>query len=80
MAPAGSHQLLAQDPEPVRRCGAEERTGYQAREGVNGDRNIEWGGGRNAKEDGDEHEDRDGGGNGNGNGGVRGNRVREPSA
>ena len=62
MMPAGTQQLRAQDPAPVRRCGTEGTTGHPGREGRNGDGNRDEGGGGNA------HEDRGGGGNGSGSG------------
>ena len=59
-APAGSQQLRVQDLAPVRRCGAEGRTGYQGRDGGSYDGNRD--------ENGNEHKARDAGENWSGNG------------
>ena len=68
MAPAGSQQLLAQDPAPARRCVTEGRTGHQGLEGGNGHGNRHGGGDGNEDEYGNEHECRDRSENGSGNG------------
>ena len=75
MALAGSQQLRAQDPTPVRRCGTEGRSGHQGWEGGNGDGNKDRGGDGNENEDRHRHENKDGGGNGNGNGNEKTERV-----
>ena len=62
VAPAGSQKLVSQDPAPNKRCGIEERTGHQRRQGRNGDGNRDGGG------DGDMDRDGDGDGNGDGDG------------
>ena len=64
MTPVGSQQLRAQDPASALRCGIEEKTGHQRREGVNGDGNRGEGGDGKEIEYGDEHEGMDESGNG----------------
>ena len=63
VAPAGSQQLRAQGPAPVRRCCTKRRTGHQGREGGNGDGDRDRGGDGNEDEYGNEHKVRDWGEN-----------------
>ena len=61
VSPAGSQQLMAQDPASVRRCGNEGRVGHRGREGGNGDGNRHGGGDGNEDKYGNVHEGRNGG-------------------
>ena len=80
VAPAGSHQLRAQERAPIRQYGTEGRTGHQRREGGYGDGYKDGDGHEdgNGREDGDGSENGDGDGDENGNEGG-GERVLEPT-